>query len=144
MSASEKSALMLQAVEDAKALDNVVAAATMLLNLEAVEQAEQLLVSRSGQLADIYYGEITRLVEILGPFNLPLVESLCYRALLEDILNRGYSKAYRYAARYFRKIKLLDASISDHKGHPDSENYEAFIRQKHGRKRAFWSLVDTV
>ena len=68
-------------------------------------------------------------------------ESLCYRALLEDILNRGYSKAYRHAARYYQKIHLLDASIPDYKGHLNSVEFTAAIRQQHGRKRSFWSLV---
>jgi Family of unknown function (DUF6880) len=137
----EKSALMLQAIEDAKALHDVVAAANMLLELEAAEQAEQLLLSRSAELKDKFYGDLTQLANALEPFNRPLVESLCYRALLEDILTRGYSKAYRYAARYYQKIHVLDDDISDYHGHSNCAKYLAGLREQHGRKRSFWGLV---
>ena len=133
----EKNELMLQAVEDAKALNDVFAAASMLLKLKAVEQTEQLLLSRAGELKNIYYAHLIRLAEAVEPFKQPLVESLCYRTLLEDILSRGFSKAYRHAANYYRKIETLGATISDYKGHSDLAEYVANLREQHGRSALF-------
>ncbi len=55
------------------------------------------------------------------------------------VLDRGCSKAYRYAAGYFNALPALDK-----KANPDYQRLEsaaAFIAKlqaRHGLKRAFW------
>lgn len=76
-----------------------------------------------------------------------LAGSVLYRALINDILGRARSKAYGHAARYLVRLDALaissdpdarTASISTH------DDYRATLREKHGRKSAFWAEVDRV
>ena len=138
----EKSDLMQQAIDDAKGLDNLVQAAKLLLKLSAIDDLERLVLSRAGELEGEFYSHLIDLARALEPFDRPLIELFCYRALLEDILDRAYSKAYGYAVRYYRKIQELDARIDDYRGHPNLAVYMAGIQDKHGRKSSFWRQVN--
>lgn len=138
----EKNKLLTRALDDAKAMGDLTAAVDMLLKMEAVEAAESLIVSRSDQLANCFYGSLRDFIEVFEKSGRPLAALLCYRALLEDILNQGRSKAYHYAARYYQKIQALDKTLSQYDEFPDAVTYEAAIKAKHGRKRAFWTLVE--
>ena len=67
---------------------------------------------------------------------------LIYRALLSDILNRAYSKAYKYAADYYRNLVKLDKKIEVYPDKMEShENFMEGIRAKHFRKYSFWKRV---
>jgi hypothetical protein len=50
-----------------------------------------------------------------------LLASLIYRELINDILQRGYTKAYHYAVDYWFQLQQ--------------------VHQEHGRKRSFWQRV---
>lgn len=138
----EKAGLMEQAVSDAENLVDPCEAATMLLKLACEERAEQLLVRRYSELHQAYYASLLALAKSFEKVNKPLAASICYRSLFDDLLQQGYSKAYRHGARYLRKLQGLDGEIRDYQGLPDASGYEKLLREHHGRKRSFWSLVD--
>ncbi len=69
----------------------------------------------------------------------PGAATLLYRCLIEDVLARAASLKYRYAARDFTTCITLASALPD-----DLESHQAFtdrLRQKHGKKVAFWTLL---
>ncbi len=67
-----------------------------------------------------------------------------YRALIDDILQRARSPAYGHAARYLARLDALAASgASVEPNAPDHDTYLRNLRQAHGRKAGFWSLIDS-
>ncbi len=67
---------------------------------------------------------------------------LCYRALLEDILDDRRSRAYGHAARYLKRLGELDGVVESYAPAVDHEEYVGWLRDRHGRKRAFWRRVE--
>ncbi|ESQ88805.1 DUF6880 family protein [Asticcacaulis benevestitus] len=71
--------------------------------------------------------------------------AILYRALIDDILTRGNSKAYPHAARYLNALDAL-AARSDAEavqvGNMDVHvTYRARLQKNHGRKYGFWGLL---
>lgn len=104
--------------------------------------AASQLVVRSGELDGSYYMSLTPLAEAFEAAAQPLAASLVYRALLDSILARGYTKAYRYGARYFAALGRLAESVDNWQGKAAHDKYVAGIREKHGRKWSFWKRVE--
>lgn len=71
----------------------------------------------------------------------PLAATVLYRVLLSDILDRGQSSAYPYAAEYLAALHHLSSTIETWSGIDNHQAYAAGINKKHGRKYGFWSLV---
>ncbi len=139
---AERTQQTAQALDQATTLPDVIDAANILLGLDENERLEQLLVKRAGELKNRFYGSLTELAKRLEKRDLPLAQALCYRALLDDVLENGRSKAYPHASRYYRRLDALDRDIKDYKGQPDHQSYRERIRASHGRKRSFWALID--
>ena len=113
----------------------------ILFKLEEIALAADTLRKRHAELPQVFYPS---LIDWAKQFERaePLAAVLCYRALLNDILNEGRSKAYGYAVNYFNKLSFLDAGISDYQNSPNARQYIAELQQQHWRKRRFWELVD--
>lgn len=73
-----------------------------------------------------------------------LNERLIDRALLDDLLRRGYSRAYDHGVRYFRSLDRLAAGFSDWRNHQTRDTYFAGLKAKHGRKYSFWNRYDDI
>lgn len=72
----------------------------------------------------------------------PLAATLMRRAMIQDSLDGGKAKRYRYAARHLAECQSSEPVIDDHGGFPAHDQFVASLRQKHGRKHGFWQLVD--
>ena len=70
-----------------------------------------------------------------------LLVSLIYRELLNDILQRGYTKAYRYAVDYWFQLQQLSPQISVWEPYLTHQHCQQQVHQEHGRKRSFWRPV---
>ena len=70
-----------------------------------------------------------------------LAAARLYRLLVDDILERGRSAAYRHGARHLATLQALDARLDPGALVPDHADYRAALRKAHGRKVAFWSQV---
>ena len=113
----------------------------LLLFLERTEEAAELCIERRREIQEgnsYTLGEKAELFESQGH---PLAASLIYRALLDEILARGYSRAYHHAANYYERLGQVASRISDWRGEPDHDAYRANLRYQHGRKSGFWSRV---
>lgn len=136
----ERERLIHEARQQAPELQSLDAAVTLLLMLEELPLAAETLLQRHEELSQTYYPTLTEWAKQLSDSQ-ALAAVLCVRALLEDILTEGRSKAYRYAARYFKKLLTLDAAVSDYRQFPNAREYITSLQQQHGRKRSFWELA---
>jgi len=66
---------------------------------------------------------------------------VCYRALLTAILTRAYARAYGHAAEYLAALRQLDLQVHGYGALPTHNAFEAALRDKHGRKVAFWNRL---
>jgi len=62
--------------------------------------------------------------------------------LLNSILKRGYTKAYKYGVKYLKKLAELAVSISDWQDFANHATYFKQIFQAHCRKHSFWSKYE--
>jgi Family of unknown function (DUF6880) len=131
-----------EALEYAKNDQDLVRGLEILLDYHHYDKALMLILQRKDEFDNTFYSSLLGLLKPLKGKQQFSLEILIYRALLSDILNRAYSKAYRYAADYYRNLVRLDKKIEVY---PDKmENHESFmeeIRAKHFRKRSFWKRV---
>ncbi len=71
----------------------------------------------------------------------PLAATILRRAMIEDTLNGGKSKRYKHAARHMLECESADAVIDDYGPLNSHEAFVSGLRERHGRKYAFWDLV---
>jgi len=139
--AAERSALRTRACLDMKSNPHVATAAELLFELQEPCLAEQLIVDRASELDGRNYVLLTSLVETARANGRWLAATMIWRALLDAILTRGYSKAYGHAARYLRELRETASQIEDFHGHPTHADYERSLRIAHGRKASFWQRL---
>jgi len=126
---------------DATTQKNIGESVNMLIAVDEVNKAADLLVQRADELEALHYPTLLSWLKSFVNIKNTLAKILCYRSLLNDVLNRGHSKAYHHAADYFNKLLLLDNNISDYNNQVDAEEYVLLLQQKHWRKRSFWARV---
>lgn len=113
-----------------------------LIETRFISEAEVYLLKRTGQLNGSDYGTLLPLAnefQIAGRF---LASSLVYRALLNSILERAYSKAYPHAVRYLKQLDWLAEQTDDWKEKSAHSEFTAELKKRHGRKHSFWSQYD--
>lgn len=137
----ERQLILAQAVDKARSAPTLSLAIDALLALEAWDEARERLLGDASGLSSVMYPTLIRWAEAFERGGQPLASALCYRALLEDILDEGRTRAYGHAARYYRALGKLDAGIDDYHGRVDHQAYEAWLREQHGRKRSFWQRL---
>ncbi|MDC7227011.1 MAG: hypothetical protein PQJ61_09630 [Spirochaetales bacterium] len=114
-------------------------AVPVLLYLNKIAEAEQRLINDAADFETLGYTSILNILEQLGPDNALCGQVVLYRALLNDILRRAYSKAYKYGIGYLRELIILDERITQYPDNLESHaDYFSRIKAEHGRKRSFW------
>jgi hypothetical protein len=111
------------------------------LSWPRLDLAEKLVIEHRATWGGQHYGALVPAAELLEHDH-PEAATVLYRALIDDILGRARSPAYGHAARYLTKLDLLSTADLARRGLPDHSAYLASLRRAHGRKTAFWSLVD--
>jgi hypothetical protein len=106
-----------------------------------LERAARLVTGRPGLWAGERYTILAPAAEALAQ-DYPRAATLLYRALLDDILDRGRSQAYGHGAAYLKELDRI-AERADLAGlDPDPQAYRAALKRRHGRKYGFWDLVE--
>jgi hypothetical protein len=113
-----------------------------MLAINKIEQAEQYLIRRADQLNGYNYTTLPSLAKDMEKHHCFLGASLIYRSLLISILERAYTKAYTYGARYLKKLDQLAETISDWKQVHHHETFKSQLIETHGKKRSFWSKYE--
>lgn len=137
----EATRLRQQAIDLVMQKNSVTAKLELLLRLEEFELAREIVVADQEELSQCHYATLTRLLE-LTPAEAIHVRIVLLRCLLDDILNRGKSQAYRHAAVYLKALRTLDQQKPEYAPLISHADYEQQLREQHGRKRSFWPLVD--
>ncbi len=120
-------------------LTNKTEAVNMLLFIDAVNEAGQYLIDHHAHVNGAFYGTLQAWIERFQQLNDPLPTIVCYRLLLCDLLDRGYSKAYRHGADYFRALLALDKQNPNYQRLGDAATFIRMLQKKHWRKRSFWA-----
>lgn len=110
----------------------------MLLLTGQTKTAASYFIERYTSFSRTYY---TSLLDWLAEFEQDgqiLAVIVCYRLLLLDILERGFSRAYHHAAHYFNSLLALDKARPDYGGLKSAREFITELQVKHGRKRSFW------
>lgn len=115
---------------------------SMLLLVGSLQNAEKVLTRSANQLSKISYRAIIGWLEYWPEKKYLMANIVCYRLLLTDLLERGYSKAYHHGARYFNKLLELDKEIDDYQDLETSTDFITQLQVEHWRKRSFWQAAD--
>lgn len=130
------------AVKFAESSSELIHSVDLLIKLEKIDRAEALLLSRHKKLHECYYSQLIGLAKQFDSHNCWLASTACYRSLLLDILSEGRSKAYHYAARYYKKLVLMAIEIEKFNPIDSHVVFLEKLRETHGKKRSFWAKVD--
>lgn len=122
--------------------EDLVTAASLLIELGDVEAAESRVVTEADRLSGEYYSSLESLTKAFRTHACWRGETVVYRALLLGILDRAYAKAYRHGARYWARLGEIAASSPNLGLAKSHESFVTEVRLRHGRKHAFWAQVD--
>lgn len=114
----------------------------LLMHVDSVAQAEALLLAQPDEWASLHYNTILNWIDVFSAHRRVLAKVVCYRALINDLLDRKYNRAYHHGARYFHQLLTLDKQIEDYRGLDDAQAFIHALQTKHWRKRSFWELAD--
>jgi hypothetical protein len=123
---------------DAVELRDVATAAQLLCAAGNWPLAQATLLARAKEFEVSLGTQLEPLAKEAQVRGYPLMSVIIWRALLNPILERGASKAYYHAAQYLSELRRLAGIIDDHRGLPTHAEYEARLRELHGRKTGFW------
>ena len=125
----------------ALAVSNLETGLEILLFLEKTAEAAELCFERRREIKGDNFYTLKEMAERFESQSHLLAASLIFRALLDSILARGYSRAYHHAAEYYEQLGRSSSRISDWRGEPDHQSYCAGLWYQHSRKHGFWSRV---
>jgi hypothetical protein len=107
----------------------------------ALDRAAELVLSRADELdGDLYYILVPAAEALETKY--PLAATLIRRALIDFSLGAARTSRYRHAARHLLECQSLASQIGDFGGFETHEVYRARLKLEHGRKSAFWSLLE--
>ncbi len=132
------------AIKQAKEGSDILRSADLLLNLGQTESAQALVLARHQELGPCFYGGLLSLAESFEKADCNLAATACYRALLLDILTKARSKAYGHAARYYKKLEALAKQIKMFSPLLTHEDFVQQLQADHGRKRSFWTRLESL
>jgi hypothetical protein len=116
--------------------------ASFLIEVDRMSEAETYVLERSPLLEREHYAHLLAVVEPMETAGRSLGASAVYRALTNATLARGVSKYYGYAVHYVKKLDWLARKLDRWHGIESHAAYMAILREKHGRKTAFWSRYE--
>lgn len=122
--------------------DELIDAATLLLELGDAAAAEERLLNEAGRIDGGSYTRLVPLSDALRTRGCLRGEAAAQRALLNAILDRGYARAYGHAARYWKRLGEIDASGLELTPLVSHEEFATGIRSRHRRKTSFWAHVN--
>lgn len=130
-----------KALDIAASYPRLNAALSFLIDWPAHDRAAKLVLARADDLDGNSYTTLSHAAEALDARH-PLAATLVRRAMIEDTLNGAKSSRYRHAARHLAECRASDLEISDYGAFQTHARFVEALRQKHGRKYGFWSIVD--
>ena len=130
-----------KALDLAETYPHLGAAIGFLVDWPSHERAAQVVMARADELDGNAYHTLTTAAAALEARH-PLAATLMRRAMVQDTLDGGKSKRYRYAARHLAECQSCDHGIADYGSFPGHAQFIEALKEKHRRKYGFWELVD--
>jgi hypothetical protein len=129
-----------RAIAHAMTFPDALTALSFLIHWPAHEAAAALVGARLGELDGRHYETLGKAAEHLAD-KWPAAATLLYRAMVLSVLERGFSKGYKYAARDLKNAASVASRLPADSGIPDHDAFVAGSKAKHGRKYGFWTLA---
>jgi hypothetical protein len=130
-----------KALDVAVSFDQATMALHFLIGWPDFRRAGRFVRDRLDELEPRAYDVLRPAADALAPCD-PDAATLLYRVLVSGVLDRGTSKYYPYAARDFAAARNLADAISGDGSLPSHNQWMEKLRQHHGRKSGFWSLIE--
>ena len=111
-----------------------------LVSRPALDRAAALIFRQAETLDGNHYEVLNSLADALSGTH-PLAATLALRSMVDFTLTRARSSRYKHAARHLKTCLSLASAIEDFGAFEPHDVYEARLRREHGRKSAFWNLV---
>ncbi|TYT75262.1 DUF6880 family protein [Desulfobotulus mexicanus] len=140
--ADEREGFLASAAETARHTNSLYSGLNLLLSIGHVRDAETLLVERLEALTAYDYTAVLRIQEKFESAGAVLGQILCYRTLIEGILDEARFRAYGKAVAYCRTLEDLEGEAVYHGGLPEHSSYIDLLRQRYGDKHVFWQRLD--
>lgn|GEM_PF-5641426 len=138
----EREAFLATAPETARHTTSLYSGLNLLLSVGAVTDAETLLVERQADLTAYDHTAVLRIQEKFEAAHSTLGQILCYRTLVEGILEEARFRAYVKAVGYCGILARLDERFKNYGLIPDHAAYLASLRMRYGDKRVFWQKLE--
>jgi hypothetical protein len=129
-----------RAMAHALAFPSVHQALAFLVTWPTLDKAAALVLQRAGEINGDHYEILTPAADVLGVEH-PLAATLLLRAMIDFSLKESRVKRYRHAARHLSECASLAAAIESFGEVKTHDAYVIRLRNEHGRKSSFWSLV---
>ncbi|MDP1932616.1 MAG: hypothetical protein Q8L60_14275 [Gammaproteobacteria bacterium] len=137
----EKAQVQHAAVSRALQTSDLEISIATLIALGASDQAAQEVLDHADKLTKVFYGTLSQWASSFANSEHYLAAVICYRVLLEDILNAGRSTAYGHAVRYYKRLAELGTKIPNYHALMNGDDYVSELRRVHGRKASFWREI---
>ena len=124
----------------AMAYPSLLHALQFFLDWPALDRAAELPVARHDEIDGDHYEYLAPAAEALSERQ-PLAATLVLRAMIDFTLTRTRAKRYRYAAEHLASCARLAGDIPDFGAFETHDAYVARLKEEHGRKFGFWSLM---
>lgn len=111
-----------------------------LVSWPALDRAARLVTRHAGELDGNHYQVLAPAAEALAAKQ-PLAATLLLRAMIDFSLAHSRASRYRHAANHLHECARLARHITDFGAFEPHDVYLARLRQGHGRKQSFWSLM---
>ena len=112
-----------------------------LIQWPALNRAALLVQQRFSELDGDHYEILTPAAEALSA-RFPLAATLAFRAMIDFTLNAGKSSRYQHAARHLAECDALASQINDFGTVEPHDSYGARLKNEHGKKSGFWTLIE--
>jgi len=128
-------------MDHAAAHSRVTPALGFFLDWPSPDRAARLLIDRRAEINGDHYEFLVPAAEALAEKH-PLAATVALRAMIDFTLLKARSKRYGYAVQHLATCAELAGRIEDYGTFEPHTLYVARLKQEHGRKSGFWSLVE--
>ncbi|PIQ63853.1 MAG: hypothetical protein COV99_00405 [Bacteroidetes bacterium CG12_big_fil_rev_8_21_14_0_65_60_17] len=113
-----------------------------LMDTEHIREAARWCYEVRDEIGGHAYLTLPKLASLFSGEGEFLAATILWRALLDDLLGSGRTRAYGHGARYLKQLRACATSIQDWKALSTHDEYEAALMERHGRKSSFWRRLD--
>ncbi|TQV81169.1 hypothetical protein FKG94_08660 [Exilibacterium tricleocarpae] len=116
---------------------------SFLVDVNALDRASQVVLERHESLDPNNYCDYRPLSKTLANTGYYLAACILRRTLVDGTLGRALSTHYRYAVSDLKLASRYAGQVTDWQSFPTQAEYMINLKETHGRKKAFWTKLET-